>query len=310
MSNSGVSQQNLAKLSALYAGVVFGIYWIPLRALEAAGFSGLWATVALNLIPCLCILLPAIYRWRFFLGAGVRFHIAGVLAGMTFAFYAGSLMFTDVVRAVLLFYLTPIWGFLLARIVIGEAITLPRWAGIIVGLSGLLVMFKADLGVPLPQNLGDWLALMSGLVWAVASLMMLTDKNKHPINYGFAFLIWGTIIPVTMASIVSIKGGAPVPDWGSLVTVLYWLLPVAVLVILPATFATVYGPTQLNPGVVGLFFMTEISVATITAALFAGEPFGVRELIGVSAVTVAGLIEPSAEFLSARKRRLAAECID
>ncbi len=298
------SQQNVAKLSALYAGLVFGIYWIPLRALESAGFSGLWATVALNLIPCLLIVVPALCRWRFFLKAGLRFHVAGILAGTTFAFYAGSFMFTEVVRAVLLVYLTPIWGFLLARIVLGEAITLPRWAGIIVGLCGLLVIFEADMGIPLPQNLGDWLALLSGLVWAVASLMMLTDKNKHPINFGFIFLIWGTAIPVAMATIVSIGGDLPYPNWANLSAVLYWLLPVAALVILPATFATVYGPTQLNPGVVGLFFMTEISVATVTAALFAGEPFGTREVIGVCAITVAGLIEPAAEVFAARRRRL------
>ena len=54
--------------------------------------------------------------------------------------------------------------------------------------------------------------------------------------------------------------------------------------------------TQLNPGVVGLLFMTEISVGTTTAALFAGEPFGLREITGVILITLAGISEPIYQF--------------
>ena len=34
-----------AKLACLYAGAVWGLFWIPLRALEEAGIHGLWITV-------------------------------------------------------------------------------------------------------------------------------------------------------------------------------------------------------------------------------------------------------------------------
>ena len=37
--------------------------------------------------------------------------------------------------------------------------------------------------------------------------------------------------------------------------------------------------------------MTEISVGTATAALWAGEPFGGREILGVVLITAAGLAE-------------------
>ena len=47
----------------------------------------------------------------------------------------------------------------------------------------------------------------------------------------------------------------------------------------------------MNPGVVGILFMTEISVASITAAIWAGEPFGLRELSGVILISLAGLSE-------------------
>ena len=37
--------------------------------------------------------------------------------------------------------------------------------------------------------------------------------------------------------------------------------------------------------------MTEISVGTVTAALWAGEPFGAREIIGILLISGAGLVE-------------------
>ena len=54
------------------------------------------------------------------------------------------------------------------------------------------------------------------------------------------------------------------------------------------------GASQLpgvDPGIVGILFMTEIIVGTITVAIWAGEPFGAREIIGVVLISGAGLAE-------------------
>ena len=48
--------ETVAKFASVYAGFVFGVYWIPLRALDAAGFPGSWSTVALNALPLLLVL--------------------------------------------------------------------------------------------------------------------------------------------------------------------------------------------------------------------------------------------------------------
>ena len=295
------SKENIAKLASIYAGLVFGIYWIPLRALGNAGFSGAWSPLMLNAFPLTFVCPLLIYRWRTFVPGRLRFHIGGILAGLAFVLYANSLMYTEVIRSILLFYLMPIWGFLLARLVAGEVITPVRWLSMALSLGGLLIIFGVDVGLPLPRNIGDWMALGSGLVWAVASLMMLTD-NEDAINYGLAFFLWGTLGAALMAYVASIHGLAPTPNWSMVTPMLPWLIPLAILVFIPAGFATVYGPTQLNPGVAGLLFMTEISVATVTAALFAGEPFGIRELLGIILISLAGLAEPLFDLIHSRNR--------
>ena len=297
------SKENLAKLASIYAGLVFGIYWIPLRALGDAGFSGAWSPLMLNAFPLTFVCPVLIYRWKAFVPGRLRFHIGGLLAGLAFVLYANSFMYTEVIRSILLFYLMPIWGFLLARFVAGEVITPVRWLSMALGLGGLLIIFGVDVGLPLPRNIGDWMALGSGLVWAVASLMMLTD-NEDAINYGLAFFLWGTLGAALMAYIASIHGLAPTPNWSMVAPILPWLIPLAILVVIPAGFAAVYGPTQLNPGVAGLLFMTEISVAAVTAALFADEPFGIRELLGIILISLAGLAEPLFNLIHSRNRKI------
>ncbi len=297
------SKENIAKLASIYAGLVFGIYWIPLRALGDAGFSGAWSPLMLNAFPLTFVCPVLIYRWKTFVPGRLRFHIGGLLAGLAFVLYANSFMYTEVIRSILLFYLMPIWGFLLARFVAGEVITPVRWLSMGLGLGGLLIIFGVDVGLPLPRNIGDWMAMGSGLVWAIASLMMLTD-NEDAINYGLAFFLWGTLGAALMAYIASIHGLAPTPNWSMVAPVLPWLIPLAILVVIPAGFAAVYGPTQLNPGVAGLLFMTEISVATVTAALFADEPFGIRELLGIILISLAGLAEPLFNLSHSRNREI------
>jgi len=300
-----IAEQNLAKLAAVYSGLVFGIYWIPLRALAEHGFTGVWPVVVINVIPLLVLLPLLLVRRSAFFPGRLRFHVAGFLAGLTFALYAGAFLYTEVVRVVLLFYLTPLWGFLLARIFIGDAITAVRWMSICLGVGGMLVMFGVDVGLPVPRNVGDWMALIAGVVWAFASLMLLTDKQANTLNYCCIFYFWSAACAAVLAGIAMAQGISTIPDWLQLPPVLPWLVPVALLVILPAGFAAIYGPTILNPGVVGLLFMTEISVAAITAALFAGEPFGAREVLGVLLVTCAGALEPLLDLYRSRTARAA-----
>ncbi len=294
------SKQALARVAGIYSGLVFGVFWIPLRALEDSGLSGVWATFVFNAVPLACLAPVILWHWKRFFQGPRHFHLCGVLMGLAYVLYATSFLYTQVVRAVLLFYLMPIWGFLLARIIIGEAISPIRWLSMACGLAGMLVIFGFDSGLPLPDAPGDWMALGSGMVWAVASLMMLMDEHHNTVNYTAAFFFWATLISGAAAWLVTAYTSAPVPGYAAVVSTLPWFLPFVVIVLIPAGIATVFSPSQLNPGVVGLLFMTEISVGVITAAWLAGEPFGLRELLGVAFITLTGILEPAYAFAAKR----------
>ena len=54
----------LAKLAVAYSGLVWGLFWMPLRALEKAGIGGLWSLFVFCLMPALLVLPLLAIRWR------------------------------------------------------------------------------------------------------------------------------------------------------------------------------------------------------------------------------------------------------
>ena len=298
--------ETVAKFASVYAGFVFGVYWIPLRALDAAGFPGSWSTVALNAIPLLLVLPVMAARWRSLATGGWRFHVGCILLGTAYACYASGFLFTRIVNVIVLFYLMPLWGFLLARVVIGERITPVRWLSLLAGFGGIYLIFGADgTRLPLPKTIGDWMALASGILWAAGSLTLLLDKKGRPIDCGLAFILWGTLAAAVISLTATAHGLLAPPRLEGALNALAWLIPVSIFLVLPGAFATVLGPMVLNPGVVGILFMTEISIGTLTAALLTDEPFGLRHVLGICVITLAGVLETMPAIVGALGRRAA-----
>ena len=71
---------------------------------------GPWSVAYFNACPLL-VLVPALFIWRRSLHVNFTPAVfAGVILGIGLALYATGLVATSVVRATLLFYLTPIWS--------------------------------------------------------------------------------------------------------------------------------------------------------------------------------------------------------
>lgn len=293
------SIEQRAKLACLYAGGVWGLFWIPLRALEDAGLHGLWVTVIYFLVPTICLLPVMAWRWRFVRQGGLALQITAMVSGGALLLYSMSIVYTDVVRAMLLFYLTPIWGTLLARVFLGDAITPLRIIAMIIAIIGMLTIFGLGVQFPLPQNIGDWLGLGSGVLWAVAMVRIRVDGQHSAIEMTVGFFIWSLIFS-TIAALMLAPGH--MPDLGQALPALPLLLAFMALLILPGTYASLWGPKHLSPGLVGLLFMTEIVVGAISVALLAGEPFGLREIAGIVLISGASLLEPLAAILSPSKQ--------
>ena len=278
-----------AKLACLYAGAVWGLFWIPLRALEEAGINGLWITVVYFLIPTICLIPVVILRWQHVKEGGVSLQITTMLSGGALLLYSTSIVYTDVVRAILLFYLTPIWATILARIFLGDLITPSRVIAMVLAILGMLTIFGLGARFPIPQNIGDWLGIGSGFLWAVAMVRIRKSESHSAIELTAGFFQWSLIFSSGAAFLLA---PSQIPDIEQVLPALPLLLIFMALLVLPGTYASLWGPKYLSPGIVGLLLMTEIIVGAISVALLAGEPFGIRELIGVLLIAGASMLEP------------------
>ena len=278
-----------AKLACLYAGAVWGLFWIPLRALEDAGINGLWITVVYFLIPTICLIPIVLSRWQHVKQGGISLQLTTMLSGGALLLYSTSIVYTDVVRAMLLFYLTPIWATILARIFLGDLITPSRILAMLMAILGMLTIFGLGARFPIPQNIGDWLGIGSGFLWAVAMVRIRMSESHSAVELTAGFFQWSLIFSAGAAFLLA---PSQIPKIEQVLPALPLLLIFMALLVLPGTYASLWGPKYLSPGVVGLLFMTEIIVGAISVALLAGEPFGIRELMGVLLIAGASMLEP------------------
>ncbi len=279
-----------AKLAVFFGAAMWGLFWIPLRALDEAGVTGAWATLAYFLGPAILWLPLVSGRWQRLAAGGRGLALTCTIAAVSMVCYANALIFTEVVRAVLLYYLTPVWSTLLARIFLGEAITPVRFVSIALGIAGLFAVLGVDQGLPLPRNLGDWLALGGGVGWAITAVRLRADKVNQAEEITFLYFVLGSVAAFAACALPDGRTG-PVPDLDTVFGVLPWLIPVLIVLIIPSSFLVMWGARLLSPGLVGVLVMSEISIGAGSAAILAGEPFGAREITGVVLISGAGLLD-------------------
>ncbi|MEP2139262.1 MAG: EamA family transporter, partial [Erythrobacter sp.] len=167
-----MGQEKRARYCLLFGGVLWGLYWIPLKQVEAAGLAGA-APSALVFGAGFVMILPlVIWRWRSILERKGDLAIAGLLAGTSIGLFTAALTQTEIVRAILLFYLTPVWSTALGMVVLGHKPTVARFGTLALGLVGLCVVLGLEGGLPWPRNIGDVMALIAGVSWSLVSLKL------------------------------------------------------------------------------------------------------------------------------------------
>ena len=279
----------LPSLGIAFSSGLWGLFWIPVRAVKDAGISAAWTGPSMFACVVVALLPVAIYRWRKFLASDAGFWSACGLAGITFTLYTISFNLTDVVRAMLLFYVSPVWSTLLGLVFLGERLTLNRVLAIALGIGGLAVVLGAGDGFPWPRQMGDWFALGSGLCWSIASVRFFQGGATLLIEKTFAFAVCALLASVVLA-MLPLGIDATVPGFTLLGSVWGWLVVVAVIVP-PALYFVVWPTTVLSPARVGILFMFEAIVGVGSAAILTEEPFGMRETLGTLLILSAGIAE-------------------
>lgn len=278
----------LASAIVVITGIVWGVYWVPVRSIAALGLDGAWGTGAITLAAALLLLPFVLTRKGAFRGKDFVGIISVALGGAAFALYSIGFLYGKVALVVLLWFFSPVWSVLIAKYVLRMQVPRLRVLAIGVGLAGLFMMLGGDGGLPVPANLGEWMAFCGGLIWAFATAGMRLRSDLAPLPSAFLFAFGATVISFVCAPFLE-----PLPSIAE-----EDLLTVAAQVLLTAgswwglsIAALMWAAVRLDPARVGILLMPEVVFGAVTAAMFAGENLTINELIGGTLVVLSGLLE-------------------
>lgn len=278
----------LASAIVLITGIFWGIYWYPVRAIAEIGLDGAWGTGAITL-AAMVFLAPFVWAGKTAWRAANRIGLASVaLGGAAFALYSIGFLYGKVALVVLLWFFSPVWSVLIAKYLLRWQVPKLRLVAIAVGLAGLFIMLGGDGGIPVPGNLGEWMAFVGGLIWAFATAGMRLKSDLSPAPAAFVFALGAAVTSFAFAPFLEpLPAIARADLWMMVGQVLltgglWWGLSIAALM-----WATV----RLDPARVGILLMTEVMFGAMTAAIFAGESLSRSEVIGGALVILCGVLE-------------------
>lgn len=253
----------LASTVVLLSAALWGLYWMPLRWLEAGGIDDGWAVALLNAPSGVLMMVVVASRWQQ-CRHQLRYAIAiGICTGLGLALYATGLLYSSVVRATLLFYLTPIWATLIGIAWLGEQTNWQRWAAIGAGLAGLILLMSGNGAVAL--NIGDAYALASGVLWAFGAAMI---KRYDQVPVASMTMVQFSVTAIAAVVLGQLAGSTGVPAFAQMMAMLPVATVLSIAVFLPAVWVLFWAQKFLFPGRVGLLMMTEVLTATISASIF------------------------------------------
>ena len=190
-------------IAALLVGAgSWGVLWYPLRALAQQGLSGVWLAVVLFAGAGLSgLLLCRIRRrcagpWR--VGLALAF-----LGGVTNIGFVVAVLNDNILRVTLLFYLSPVWSVLLARIFLRERLSAVVILGVGGAILGTLILLWRDATLVL--NFSDILALTAGFSFAAANVIL----RAYP-SLALETKILSTFLGVVVVGLLVVVLSAPV----------------------------------------------------------------------------------------------------
>ena len=274
------------------SAAVWGLFWIPLRLFEQQGLESGWATLSQFIAPLLVMLPIAMWRFCKARPIGANQGTTGFLIGWAFVLYCESLLLTDVVRALVLFYVMPAWGTLAEVIFLKRRFTVWRGVALLMSISGLLCIVSTGVSdiSAWTLNAGDIMALLSGIVFTLGAMRVRQTPEVSLFEQLFAFFFYGSIAAIILLALPFMPART-MPDATLLLGLAPWLLLMAIVFLIPVMGGIYWGSKRIDPGRLGILLQFEAVIGISSAGILANEPFGWPEIIGALLVIGAGIVE-------------------
>lgn len=266
----------LAISAILFSSAMWGLIWYPMRLLEQAGMPVVWSTLAVYLAAAIVATIQLIWVFKQLKSAWPpTLWCLALAAGLTNIAFLVALIEGEVLRVMLLFYLSPLWSVLLSRWWLGERISRLSMVMIAVAMSGTFMMlWHPEIGLPWPHGPADWLALFASVMFSVNNVLS-RKLAQVAMEVKTTVVYWGVVM---VAVIVLLLQQSPVPE----VSLSLWLAVMVFggLCFTAMTISVLYGLARMPVFRSAILMLFELLVAAASAWALTNERMTVAEWIG------------------------------
>jgi drug/metabolite transporter (DMT)-like permease len=199
----------------------------------------------------------------------------------------------NIVRVLLLFYLSPLWATLMGWLFLHEQLQRDSLWVLALALAGAIIMlWQPEAGLPWPQHRADWLALSSGFSFALVNVLVRHAQNISV--YSKTASAWLGVIVVAVV-LLMISGRSLGEASGYTITSAFIL---GALVLVVMTLSVVYGVTHLPVYRSAVILLFEIVAGAVSAQILTDEVVLLREWLGGGFVILAAYLSAHAHIKS------------
>lgn len=277
-----IPEKLLAVYCLLFSASMWGLIWYPVRLLDEAGMSAAWTSLVMYLAAAL-LAIPFLFQKQSPISPYWKELLAlAVAAGITNIAFLVALIEGEIMRVMLLFYLSPIWTVIIGRWWLGEHMSRTAMIMFAIAMSGSLVMlWNPQIGWPWPHGLADWLALIGSIAFSINNVLA---RKLASVSMGIktAVVWWGVVV---VSLLVLWWQQTPIPHVDSQVWLAAWML--GWLGIVAMTVAVLYGVARMPVYRSAVIMLFELVVAAVAAWWLTDEAMSMQEWLGGLLIIVA-----------------------
>lgn len=253
-------------LSLIFGAVLWGVVWYPMRLLESRGLAGIWLTLVLY-GSALVVSLPFMLRDGRLAKPSYLLALLALFSGWTNVAFVLAVLKGNVVRVMLLFYLSPAWTVVFARLLLNERVSRRAAWTILMSVIGTVALLWRPAAGMATFRMGhsDWLALSAGIAFAAANVM--TKRLSSVSLNAKSASVWVGVVAV--AGTLAIVLRLPAPEVA--IQTLFAAAALGAGGILSMTYLIQFGVTHLPAQRSSVIMLTELIAGALSQRLLTSE---------------------------------------
>lgn len=273
-----MKREEFLGLSCLLYGTVFwGLIWYPYRLLEFIQIYPISASTLTFMVASIfavIFILPKRYDDIFFnLKSLAIFALVGCITNIS---YVIAVVNGNVVRSMLLFFMSPLWTIFLSYFLIPNDTFQKKdvYIALLSIIGGFIILLDPNTFL-MKVEISDLFALTAGIFFACTNVLARKFSRIHYQSKSFAIWIG---VAVGGALLILITNDLNVTN---LINPKSLILILAIgLLLFCSTLIIQYGLPKINPVKASPIFTFEIIVAALSSYWLANEILGFKDLVG------------------------------